>query len=159
MTDRGKEPVSEESRSLDSLWANQESVNRRIDDLAAEVQRLTLEIRREFNLNRARPPHQRMPREEPPVIRPLRRRGLAADRHWRQQQTVLRELSDSDEEAQMYRGNVTMDSGVSYIVEELESVETFVNFIILVNITIETQRCLCSSFPVLLPLLFSLQVP
>ncbi|KAL0926145.1 hypothetical protein M5K25_004539 [Dendrobium thyrsiflorum] len=38
MADRGKEPVSEESRSLDSLWANQECVNRRIDELAAEMQ-------------------------------------------------------------------------------------------------------------------------
>ncbi|KAI0514090.1 hypothetical protein KFK09_010124 [Dendrobium nobile] len=36
MTDRGKASVSEESRTLDSLWANQESVNRRIDDLTAE---------------------------------------------------------------------------------------------------------------------------
>ncbi|KAL0921573.1 hypothetical protein M5K25_008659 [Dendrobium thyrsiflorum] len=88
-------------KESDSLWANQECANRRIDELAAEVQRLTLEIHREFNLNRARPPPPRMHREEPPVNRPLGRRGLAADRHWRQHPVFIQELSDSDEEAHL----------------------------------------------------------
>ncbi|PKU85457.1 hypothetical protein MA16_Dca003197 [Dendrobium catenatum] len=54
MTDRGKEPVREETRTIDGLWASQEKLNRRIDELAVDVQRLTVAIRQGFNPNMAR---------------------------------------------------------------------------------------------------------
>ncbi|XP_020705681.1 uncharacterized protein LOC110116457 [Dendrobium catenatum] len=37
MEDSGKATAAEESRTLDSLWANQENKNHQIDDLAADV--------------------------------------------------------------------------------------------------------------------------
>ncbi|KAL0923632.1 hypothetical protein M5K25_007697 [Dendrobium thyrsiflorum] len=68
MTDRGKEPITDEVRSLDALWANQDNVNRKLDELAADLQRFTVEIRREFNLNRARQPQQQPPPFEQPEV-------------------------------------------------------------------------------------------
>ncbi|KAH0468233.1 hypothetical protein IEQ34_003266 [Dendrobium chrysotoxum] len=76
MMDRGKEPATEEVRTLEMLWANQESVHCRIDEVAADVQRLTVEIRREFNLIRARPTYQDRHREEARVNRPIPRRRV-----------------------------------------------------------------------------------
>ncbi|KAH0470483.1 hypothetical protein IEQ34_000206 [Dendrobium chrysotoxum] len=80
MTDRGKEPATEEGRNLESLWANQDNVNRRIDELAADIHQLGVEMRREFNLLRAGHPQPRRYREELPAVRPIHRRGIAADR-------------------------------------------------------------------------------
>ncbi|KAI0507418.1 hypothetical protein KFK09_013543 [Dendrobium nobile] len=37
MTDRGKEPVREEARTINGIWASQEKINQRIDELAADV--------------------------------------------------------------------------------------------------------------------------
>ncbi|PKU64656.1 hypothetical protein MA16_Dca014510 [Dendrobium catenatum] len=72
MTDRGKEPISEGARSIDAIWANQENLNCRIDELLADVQRLTVEIRCEFNLIRARQPPQLPPQVDQQGIRPMR---------------------------------------------------------------------------------------
>ncbi|PKU81696.1 hypothetical protein MA16_Dca026429 [Dendrobium catenatum] len=56
MTDRGKEPVREEARTIDGIRASQEKINRRIDELAVDVQRLTVAFRQGFNPNMARDP-------------------------------------------------------------------------------------------------------
>ncbi|XP_020702245.1 uncharacterized protein LOC110113876 [Dendrobium catenatum] len=111
MTDRGKEPISDDARSLETLWANQDNVNRRLDELAADVQRLTVEMRREFNLHRTRPPQQLPQREEPPVNRPARRRGAAAGRQLHCIPMNRQELSNSEEDMQMYRVNDLVESG------------------------------------------------
>ncbi|KAI0496820.1 hypothetical protein KFK09_023144 [Dendrobium nobile] len=111
MGDRGK-AATEESRTIDSLWANQENLNRQIDDIAADVQRLTVEFRREFNLLRARPPlpHVRRPDPHERANGPRRRREMARERQWQHDPTMVQELSDSDGELPLYRGIPPVDS-------------------------------------------------
>lgn len=72
MTDRGKEPAREDVRTIDALWTNQEKVNRRIDELAAEIQRLAIAVRRGFNPARAAETQRHW--EETPVHRRALRR-------------------------------------------------------------------------------------
>ncbi|KAI0519195.1 hypothetical protein KFK09_006637 [Dendrobium nobile] len=101
MTDRGKEPAPEESRSLDALWVNQSNIIRQLDELAAEVQRLSIEVRREFNLIRAR---QQPQRNEPPINRTVQRRGIVFGRQNHRDAMVVQESSDSGEESPTYPG-------------------------------------------------------
>ncbi|PKU82521.1 hypothetical protein MA16_Dca020084 [Dendrobium catenatum] len=79
MADRGKEPITDGARGMDALWENQENINRRIDDLSADIQRLIVEMRREFNLIRARQPQAQPLQVEQEEVRPMRRRGLVAN--------------------------------------------------------------------------------
>ncbi|KAI0501107.1 hypothetical protein KFK09_019325 [Dendrobium nobile] len=111
MTDRGKEPATEGTLSLEALWANQNAVNRRLDELAANLQRLTVELRREFNLNRMRPPYQPQRRDGTPVNRPMPNRGMPDNRDFIRTQTNILELSDSEEDTPAYRRTDYLDSG------------------------------------------------
>ncbi|KAL0922666.1 hypothetical protein M5K25_006671 [Dendrobium thyrsiflorum] len=75
MTDKGKQPAIDEARSLEALWTSQANLIRQVESLSTDVQRLSIEVRREFNLNRTRnAPHQRR-REPTPVMAAGGRRG------------------------------------------------------------------------------------
>ncbi|KAL0906767.1 hypothetical protein M5K25_025287 [Dendrobium thyrsiflorum] len=110
MTDRGKEPVSDEARSLDTLWANQANIERQLEALSASVQRLTMEMRREFNLSRAgvapHPPH----REPTPGVIPGGRRGLGPERQWQRNHIPILEESNSEDDLQRQRDENLSDS-------------------------------------------------
>ncbi|XP_028554101.1 uncharacterized protein LOC110105612 [Dendrobium catenatum] len=110
MADRGKEPITEEVRSLDALWANQKTFERRLDELSAEVQKLAVDIFREFNLIRARPPPIQTPQVDPTGIRPLRRRGANTARPFRHTQAIFQDFSDSEEELQYPQENDLLGS-------------------------------------------------
>ncbi|KAH0456606.1 hypothetical protein IEQ34_014513 [Dendrobium chrysotoxum] len=103
MADHGKEPATEGGRSIETLWANQENLNRRLGELATEVQQLTVEIRREFNLIRARQPQQQFQREETPSNRQFHRRRAADDRNLQHLRANEQDVSDSEEEPQMFQ--------------------------------------------------------
>ncbi|PKU80524.1 RNA-directed DNA polymerase [Dendrobium catenatum] len=103
MSVRGKDPVSEENRNLEALWASQDNINRRLDALTADVQRLTVEVRREFNLNRARQ-HDILPRRTMP------HRGFNTDRQIGRIPSTHPELSDSDSDSIMYPGADPVES-------------------------------------------------
>ncbi|KAL0922588.1 hypothetical protein M5K25_006582 [Dendrobium thyrsiflorum] len=70
MTYRIKEPASEEVRSLDTLWANQYNIIHQLAELAADVQRLTVEMSHEFK----RQLHQQPQQNEAPANRTVQRR-------------------------------------------------------------------------------------
>ncbi|XP_028556926.1 uncharacterized protein LOC110109044 [Dendrobium catenatum] len=111
MNDRGKAPATEDDRSLEALWTKHEGVNRRLDELSADVQRLTVEIRREFNLLRTgQTPHPPFHRDETPANRPQPRRGEIPPRPNRHIPVYTQEISDSEDEAQMVRGNEVLES-------------------------------------------------
>ncbi|KAL0908697.1 hypothetical protein M5K25_023202 [Dendrobium thyrsiflorum] len=84
MTDKGKGLAAEEERSLETVWENQANILRRLDVLSADVQRLSLEVRRESNLNRTRAAPHQLRREQAPAMGPgsspesSRRSGLGA---------------------------------------------------------------------------------
>ncbi|KAL0907307.1 hypothetical protein M5K25_021707 [Dendrobium thyrsiflorum] len=98
MMDRGKETRSEEVRSLDSLWANQDNVNRRLDELSVEGETTATKD----------------DREEPPALRPIQRRGAAVGRQFRHNLALIPNSSDSYEEAVLYPGADLMESGDEY---------------------------------------------
>ncbi|KAI0493337.1 hypothetical protein KFK09_027614 [Dendrobium nobile] len=104
MADRGKEPAVEGTRTLEMLWANQDIVNRRIDEVAAEVQKLAAEFRREFNLLRARPMNQEQYREEARAHRTLPRRRGETEQHGRLLHVNPHGASDSEEDIIPARG-------------------------------------------------------
>ncbi|XP_028549531.1 uncharacterized protein LOC114579365 [Dendrobium catenatum] len=110
MADRGKEPITEEVRSLDALWANQKNLDRRLDDLSADLQKLAVDIRHEFNLIRARPPPFHPPVAEPQGVRPLRRRGVTAAKQFRNVPAAMQDFSDSEEELPFQREADFMES-------------------------------------------------
>ncbi|KAI0520338.1 hypothetical protein KFK09_007810 [Dendrobium nobile] len=103
MADRGKQPVTDDVPSTDVIWANQKDINRRLDDLAADVQRLMLEVRREFNLIKARLPQQPVLREGTPANRQRRMRGRASTHLERRNPVMSQEESDSDEEVPWFQ--------------------------------------------------------
>ncbi|KAI0529652.1 hypothetical protein KFK09_002206 [Dendrobium nobile] len=103
MTDKGKGPATEDDRSFETLWENQATILRRLEDLSADVQRLSFEMRREIHLNRIRTPHQPPRREPAPKRVPGGRRGLDLDRQWRQALPPMQDASDSEEELQFER--------------------------------------------------------
>ncbi|KAI0498353.1 hypothetical protein KFK09_021594 [Dendrobium nobile] len=104
MADRGKEPVAETNRTLEMLWANQDNVNRRIDAIAADLQKLSVDFRREFNLLRARPIHQDHHRDEGRANRTYPRRRIEGDRQERLLQVNPQDASDSEEDLNPVRG-------------------------------------------------------
>ncbi|KAL0921718.1 hypothetical protein M5K25_008819 [Dendrobium thyrsiflorum] len=75
MTDKGKGLAADEERNLETLWENQANVLRRLDVLSADVQRLSIEVRRECNLNRTRAAPHQLRREQAPTMGPGARRG------------------------------------------------------------------------------------
>ncbi|PKU80254.1 hypothetical protein MA16_Dca005786 [Dendrobium catenatum] len=98
MTDKGKEPVVEDNRSLESLWANQANIMRQLEVLSADVQRLSVEVRREFNLNRTRTtPHQHH-RAQAPAVSPRARHGMDLGRPGRRNPLPIQEGSESEDE-------------------------------------------------------------
>ncbi|PKU80123.1 hypothetical protein MA16_Dca024582 [Dendrobium catenatum] len=103
MTDRGKEPVREETRTIDMLWASQDKVNQRIDELAADIQKLAVEVRRGFNPNPARAPLN-FHREERPANRLPPRRRNAIGNQGRYIPRNQAEPIDSGEETPPRRG-------------------------------------------------------
>ncbi|XP_020700689.2 uncharacterized protein LOC110112721 [Dendrobium catenatum] len=106
MTERGKEPTSDVVVSLESVWANQNTLRNQLETLSADVQRLHIEIRREFNLNRARPQLHPPHRNDFPAPHTMPRRGINPGRQPRTMPTFHQEMSDSEEETIM---NPVMD--------------------------------------------------
>ncbi|KAL0911286.1 hypothetical protein M5K25_019418 [Dendrobium thyrsiflorum] len=103
MADKGKEPATEGVRSFETLWENQNSILRQLEVLSTEVQRISMEMRREFNPRQPRDiPHQ-APREDGPVLAQTFRRGVGQERQWRRNTQPTLEMSDSDDELQMSR--------------------------------------------------------
>ncbi|KAL0918366.1 hypothetical protein M5K25_010370 [Dendrobium thyrsiflorum] len=101
MAEKGKEPVSEGVRNIETLWANQANIERQLEALSTDVQRLTIEMRREFNLYRARnPPHQTR-RNQVPAVAPDGHRGMGLDRQGRRRPQVNTDVSDSENECQI----------------------------------------------------------
>ncbi|KAI0491611.1 hypothetical protein KFK09_025871 [Dendrobium nobile] len=97
MTDKGKTPVPGEGRSVDALWENQATIMRQLESLAADVQRLMIDRRREFNLPRQRIPPHHPRREATPAMAPVRRRGMGLERLGRRFHPPVSEETDSDE--------------------------------------------------------------
>ncbi|XP_020683521.2 uncharacterized protein LOC110100366 [Dendrobium catenatum] len=77
---------------------NQASIVRQLETLSADVQRLSIEMRREFNLRRERnTPHQ--PRQhQAQAVAPVVRQGMGLDRQGRRFQQQPLEASDSEDD-------------------------------------------------------------
>ncbi|PKU59979.1 hypothetical protein MA16_Dca024468 [Dendrobium catenatum] len=100
MRDKDKELVINEVWRLEKLWANQTNIIRQLEELLIDVQRLSIETRREFNSNGARTtPHQPC-RDHAPAIVPGIRSGMGLDHQQRRSHQPTQEVSDSDEDFQ-----------------------------------------------------------
>ncbi|PKU77966.1 uncharacterized protein LOC114579829 [Dendrobium catenatum] len=104
MTERGKEPATEGVRTLEALWTRQEDVNRRIDEIAVEMQRLAMDVRREFNLLRTRPVNPVRHRDEARTNQPMPRRRTEGERHGRHHQETRIDPTDSEDDPLPTRG-------------------------------------------------------
>ncbi|KAL0909156.1 hypothetical protein M5K25_019999 [Dendrobium thyrsiflorum] len=76
---------------------------RQLEALTTEVQRLSVQGRREFNRDRTNPPQQPMPREDEPANRPMFRRGVNPVRNPRRTPGFQQEASESEEEFPRYQ--------------------------------------------------------
>ncbi|KAL0903430.1 hypothetical protein M5K25_027809 [Dendrobium thyrsiflorum] len=103
MADKGKAPAAEEILSLETA-----NIIRQLETLAADVQSLSIDVRREFNLRRTRDTSQPTRREHAPVRVPGARRGGGLDRQRRRNPLTPLELSDSEDE-NPYHGEFGLD--------------------------------------------------
>ncbi|PKU81321.1 RNA-directed DNA polymerase [Dendrobium catenatum] len=97
MAESSKRVTSEENRSLEALWAAHAGVEKRLDDIAAAVDRLTAALSREPPIVRTGEGSFRAGRPAPATITPTEgHRGLPI--RMRRRAALLPELSDSEED-------------------------------------------------------------
>ncbi|KAI0495115.1 hypothetical protein KFK09_025262 [Dendrobium nobile] len=97
MAESSKRATSEDNRSLEALWAAHAGVEKRLDEIAAAVERLTAAFRREPPVARLGEVPLRTGRPAPPIITPTEdNRGFQT--RGRRRPTLLPEFSDSEEE-------------------------------------------------------------
>ncbi|KAI0499806.1 hypothetical protein KFK09_018014 [Dendrobium nobile] len=109
MAESSKRATSEENRSLEALWATHAGVEKRLDDIAAAVERLTVVLRREPPFARTEEMPPRMVRPSPPTVTPAEGNRVFPN-SGRRRPALLPELFDSEEDRVSFNPEVFSDS-------------------------------------------------